>query len=172
MQQSISYVEKAQNIIETLLPNWRVLSVEGHENKVCKILDMNCGLDYLLFSNKTSLVYGLASRVQYNKNYRTFTIRKDRKSGTRTEYEKRKIALAVDGITPLYTMQMYVEDGQILGLALTYTKDLIKFIDEGHAEIKRTLSDKIGQAEFYICKWDKMKNLGYTVLEYNYENNK
>ena len=47
------------------------------------------------------------------------------------------------------------------------TADLVDFIAKGFAEERQTLSDKIGQAAFYVCEWDKMKACGYTVQEYS-----
>ena len=168
MQRSMLYVEKARPIIQKLLPGWTLSVVEGiSDNKICTLLDLDCGIDYLL--HRESFVFGLASRVQYGKNWRTFTIRKMRESATKTEYEKRKSAIAVEGIIPKYDMQLYVDSNneEILGLAIAKTKDLIEFIECGYAEEKATGMDKIGQAKFYICSWDKLKELGYTVLEYN-----
>ena len=166
MQESMSWVERAKDVIGMLIPGWRVMAVEGRQDEICRILDVNCGVDYLLYSEKSSLVFGVASRVQYNKNYRTFTVRRARESGAVTEYDKRRTALAVNSIAPFYSMQMYIEDKKISGLAITRTDDLIKFIEAGRAEVKKTLSDKIGQANFYICRWDAMRDFGCTVLEY------
>ncbi|MBQ3450108.1 MAG: hypothetical protein IJG34_09475 [Synergistaceae bacterium] len=44
---------------------------------------------------------------------------------------------------------------------------MMNFIHEGHAYELKTKADKIGQAEFYVCNWDKMKKYGYKVIEYS-----
>ena len=168
---SIIVKEKINPIIETLRPGWRVFSIEGEENTLSKILDMNCGLDYLLHSKNFELVYGIASRIQYGVNYRTFTVRKTRESHTKTEYEKRKISIACDSIYPKYTMQAYIVDNEVQSLAIIQTKDLIEAIELcRYSDIKKTHSDKVGQAEFYICKWDDLKKY-YKVNEYNKKEN-
>lgn len=70
------------------------------------------------------------------------------------------------GFYPAYTMQAYVLGDKVQGLALTKTIDLIDYIKKGYADERRTGDNKIGQAEFYVCKWDKMKYCGYEVREY------
>ena len=164
----MTYVEKARPIIQNLLPGWTISVVEGNDdNEICALLDMNCGIDYLL--HRSSLVFGLASRVQYGKNWRTFTIRQMRETAVKTEYEKRKSAIAVGGIVPKYDMQMYVDRDkeEILGLAIAKTADIIEFIERGYAEEKFTGINQVGRAKFYVCDWDRMKDLGYKVLEYD-----
>ncbi len=158
--------KKIQPIVAQLWRGWKLLPVEGETNEVCKILDMSCGVDYLLYSEDFSFVYGVASRVQYGKNYRTFTVRKERDSKAVTEYEKRVSAIHNKALYPKYTMQSYIVDENVIGLAIVKTADLIDFIGLGRADVMSTNIDKIGQAEFYVCKWDLMKDYGYTVLEY------
>ena len=167
MHVSMSWIDKAKSIIESLLPGWKIVAIEGKDDEICRILDINCGIDYLLCSQKSSLAFGLASRVQYDHNYRTFSIRSKRDSGAKTEYEKRKVAIAVNALIPIYTMQIYIEDNQISGLAIAKTIDILEFIERGYAIKMKTSPSKKGQAEFYVCEWDMMKSLGYTVLEYD-----
>ena len=164
---SSSWVEKMKPIIEELLNGWRIIPVEGEDNIICKILDMSCGIDYLMTSPKSNIVTGMASRVQYSKNYRTFTVRKERESQSITEFDKRKDAILYGGLYPKYTMQAYIVNNDIDGLAIIKTKDLIEFIKCGFAEEKQTGMNKIGQASFYICEWDKIKENGYKIREYN-----
>lgn len=170
MQKSFTLVNNSvKPVVEKLLPGWHLTQVEGKNNEVCKMLDISCGVDYLLHSEKSALVLGIASRIQYDKNYRTFTVRKERESGALTEYEKRKQAISIGAIYPYYTMQAYMNDNKVSGLAITKTADLIDFIKNGYAEEKHTSFDKIGQANFYVCEWDFMKYCGYKVLEYKGE---
>lgn len=168
---SVIVNDKIKPIIASFWPNWKLMPVEGENNEICKLLDMSCGVDYLLYSQGFSFIYGVASRVQYGKNYRTFTVRKERENGTLTEFAKRDIAISKGAIFPCYCMQAYIIDGDIASFAIAKTADLINFIKGGHAEVKKTNSDKIGQAEFYACEWDVMKCCGYTVLEYKEGNN-
>ena len=159
--------EKIMPVVRKLFPDWHLMQVEGKEDEVCSKLDMSCGIDYLMYSDKMDLVYGVASRIQYGANYRTFTVRKSRESGALTEYHKRSQAIFLGGLYPKYSMQAYVIDDGVAGLAMTKTADLIDFIAKDFAEERQTLSDKIGQAAFYVCEWDKMKACGYTVREYS-----
>ena len=78
---SVIVNDKIKPIIESFWPGWELIPVEGENNEICKLLDMSCGVDYLLYSQGFSFIYGVASRVQYGKNYRTFTVRKEREMG-------------------------------------------------------------------------------------------
>ena len=167
MRLSMKYVEQAAPIIGLLMSGWELIPVEGQANEVCRVLDMQCGIDYLLYSKYSGQVYGLASRVQYGRNYRTFTVRKERESGAKTEYKKRIDASTYGGLSPQYTMQAYVKDGEINGLAVVKTEDLLNFIEKGLADEGRTGANKDGQATFYICGWDKLRDAGYAVKEYS-----
>ena len=167
MKKSTENVNKAiRPIVEKLLSCWKLMQVEGKEDEVCKLLDMSCGLDYLIHSEKSGLILGLSSRVQYDGNYRTFTVRKERESGALTEYEKRTQAMTSCGIYPYYTMQAYMNDGEVKGLGITKTSDLIEYIRKGYADEKETGMNRIGQAKFYVCHCDDMKIKGYKVIEY------
>lgn len=168
---SVIVNDKIKPIIASFWPNWKLIPVEGENNEICKLLDMSCGVDYLLYSQDLSLVYGIASRVQYGVNYRTFTVRKERDGGAVTEYEKRISAIYSNAFYPKFTMQAYIIGDNVAGLAIVQTKALMKFITDGWAEVKHTNSDKIGQAEFYACKWDIMKKLRCPILEYKEGNN-
>ena len=169
MRKSMAFVDKARPIIAGLLNGGYILSVEGDDNKVCKMLDMTCGTDYFQVYENSGLVFGIASRFQYGKNWASFTVRKARQSGAVTEYEKRKKAIERGGIYPFLTMQAYIDEnsGEVNGLAITKTTDLMRFVDAGMAYEQHTRQDKIGQAAFYVAYWDKMQSAGYTVLIYD-----
>ena len=157
MTESGKWVLSAEPIVRGLLSDWHLVPVKGKDDTVSRILDTACGIDYLLCSPTAPNVYGVASRVQYGKNYRTFTVRKER---------ERAKSIAHGGINPYYTMQAYVEDGEISGLAIVKTHDLMEYIERGFADQTKTREDKAGQAKFYVCGWDDMRKAGYSVKEY------
>lgn len=80
-------------LIAPIIPymfNGELTPVEGDASVVAKMLDMQCGIDYLLVNN--GLVYGIASRIQRLKPgvipWNTFTVRNERESESTTEFEK------------------------------------------------------------------------------------
>lgn len=166
MRRSMTYVNIAKPIISKLLGGGCVLPVEGSDNEVCKMLDATCGTDYFQVYDSLGLVYGVASRVQYTKNYRSFTIRNARAGGAMTEFEKRKLAIARGGVYPKLTMQMYVDGETISGIGIAKTADLISFVEAGLARERKTGVDQVGQATFYVAFWDEMIRAGIKVLEY------
>ena len=60
--------------------------------EMAKLLDTLAGID-VWYINRLNGMRGIASRIQTGVNYKTFTVRNKRKSGAKTEYEKRKIAI-------------------------------------------------------------------------------
>lgn len=166
MAESSKWALSAEPIVRGLLSDWHLVPVEGKDDTVSRILDTACGIDYLLCSPTAPNVYGVASRVQYGKNYRTFTVRKERDTGIETEYGKRTKSITNGSISPYYTMQAYVKDGQIIGLAIVKTNDLMEYIERGFADEAKTREDKTGQAKFFVCGWDDMRKAGYSVKEY------
>jgi len=139
--------------------------VEGITIKpMAKMLDTLAGID-IWYINKSNGMRGIASRIQTGPNYKTFTVRKKRESGAKTEYEKRKIAIEKGYLYPYLTVQAYVtDDNKLLSFAIAKTKDIIDAIDAGLWHKNHTGPDQIGQAEFYVVNWQDMKNAGYEII--------
>lgn len=129
-------------------------------------LDAYAGIDAWHIVGGTG-IRGIASRVQVCqpplRPYNTFTIRRSRESGTKTEYEKRKEAIESDKgwLYPHLTVQSYVtqrKDGQLLSFGVARTRDVITdiahWIEHGepqgdsHVYIRRTYN-----ASFYVVTW-------------------
>lgn len=150
---AINWVEQAEPILSGLMNGWHLIPVGNMKDEVNKILNIDCGIDYLLYSEVTRDAYGVAVRVQFGKNYRTFTVPKERESGTKT----------AGLIFPYYTMQVYIDGERLIGLGLVKTVDLMSFIDRGFA------SNKTGK--FHVCHFDDLRLAGYTVKEFLIEQN-
>ena len=168
MRQSMNRVERARPIIAELLNGGEIIPVEGDDNEVCKLLDMTCGTDYLQAYKDKGLVWGVASRIQIVRSgmeqYNTFTVRKARESGASTEYEKRAYAIKHGGVYPFLTMQAYVDENEnFLSVGIAKTTDVMEFVEKGYAQTNHTGSNQIGQASFFVCRWNEMQNRGYKV---------
>lgn len=144
-----------------------IFSIENQSSDLAKILDNHCGIDSLIKNNRNSLVYGIASRIQFtNKSYGTFTIRDKRDNNTLTEFGKRQFALKNGGIYPYYTLQAYVtEKHHLLNMAIMKTADLFNYIEKYPNEVteKHTQNNKIGQASFKVCKWQNISQKGFSI---------
>ena len=178
MRKSMAFVDVARPIIRGLLNGGETLAVEGDDNEVCRMLDMTCGTDYFHVWDSKGLVWGVASRIQdYNPDadrngrgpFNSFTVRKARASGVKTEYEKRKYAIEHHGVYPYLTMQAYIntKSGEVESLALVRTEDLMDFVDKGLASERHTGAAQTGQAAFFVAYWDEMIQAGYKVLKYS-----
>lgn len=172
MGESNDRVMRAKPIILDLLKGDDLLPVECEDNKVLQMLDRTCGIDYYHVFEKYGFAWGIGSRVQPidpgTKPWNTFTVRLDRESGAMTEYQKRKRAIERGGTYPYLTLQLYVSslDDGVLSLGIARTQDIIEFIDRGLAFKQHTRCDKIGQASFYVVRWEAMVGYGYKVLTY------
>lgn len=110
---------------------------------------------------------GIASRVQFgDKDYRSFTVRYKRKSGTITEYEKRKSAIYGDRglLYPYLTVQAYLtENNEFMSAGIIKTKDLFDCLDNPKLyETRITRSD--GNI-FRFVRWSKIEKLVQTISE-------
>lgn len=169
MRTSMGYLAKAENIIKRLLNGGDLLPVEGSDDEVCKMLDLTCGIDYFHVYNN-GLTWGVASRMQYNcdTGWNTFTVRTERESGAKTEFEKRKFAIQHGGEYPFLTMQGYFDKNEnVISLGIAKTIDVMDCVDKGVGYYQHTKNDKIGQAKFYVIPWENMMKSGYKVLVYN-----
>ncbi len=150
--------------------------VEGvTKYEMAKTLDQLAGIDLWYFNPKYG-IRGVASRIQFgNKNWRTFTVRKNRESQVSTEYEKRSQAIKKEWLYPILTIQGYFneQNNTVLGFAIAKTTDILWMIDNGYYYLRKTGIEQIGQAEFYVVKWDEMKgkNLNITIYK-EYSGNK
>ena len=138
--------------------------LEGDTHPLCRLLDITGGIDYL-HESQHGLLRGIASRVQSgSRNWATFTIRKERSSGARTEYEKRCAAIAANALYPFFTVQSYFDtQGQLLGYAIVRTDQLFKVIQQGQCSENQcsenqcnenqTGDRQIGQATFLYVSW-------------------
>ena len=102
MRKSVDFQKLIKPTLERALQGG-LITVEGNTiDETAKLLDTLAGID-LWFVNKERGMRGIASRIQYSKNWRTFTIRLERDTGTKTEYEKRKYAIDNNYLYPVIT---------------------------------------------------------------------
>jgi hypothetical protein len=118
----------------------RLISTELEGGKLADIFDKYAGIDAIhVWRDK---VRGVAVRVQWGFNYKTFTIRYKRRSGVVTEYAKRLDAIrGGDGaLYPYLTIQAYAEKrdgGRLLSYAVVVTEDLYDYIEKHLPETER-----------------------------------
>ena len=123
-------------------------------------LDQVAGIDAWIIQ-RDMYMFGLASRVQWDVAYKTFTVRMRRPNGMATEYEKRKAQIATSGsVYPKWTCQAYVRDGGLLCAALASTKDVIAAVSLGLG-YERKAYDGV---TFWVVPWRDLWNEGCVSL--------
>lgn len=134
--------------------NGKFVLVEGDGHRLLKELDRISGID--LVSIFEGQIRGIASRCQWGNDWQTFTIRKERYTGSTTEYEKRIAAIAGNGMYPMLTLQMYFDHrstNNLLSFGIMKTVDLYNLIETRPDIVKQNESDNV----FIFIHWLAIK---------------
>lgn len=143
------------------------VSEKGFERR----LDMLAGIDAWQVVSSRGAMRGIASRIQYGGcGWASFTIRRSRGTGARTELEKRLSAhrnRREGWLLPALTVQAYLSnrtDGQVLCVGVVYTADLYDFIESGTAGKDWTVQrNPVDGNTFAVVWWDDLSRAGYTI---------
>lgn len=147
--------------------NCEITSVEIIDTNLAKILDTECGIDYITKKRKGG-VFGISARVNFLENmHETVTIRVSRGKGDKyrtkgIEFQKGLDAYKKEGVLPLiayYGLQMdaskYDAKSDIKRLILYNRKQLFLYAEKNFKDIKDT-------------KLKEVKEDGNTYLEFKY----
>jgi len=154
-------MSSATNAIKNVMPllnkcvSGELISIENTGNKILDMLDQCSGIDMLSLSNGN--IKGIACRVQWGRNWDSFTIRLQRHTGTKTEYQKRIDSINNGSFYPYLTMQAYLDnkrDNKILSLAVIKTIDLYELIDTHNYLFRKRKSDNV----FLYVNWLDIKH--------------
>jgi hypothetical protein len=177
----VDFREKVAPVLEEWADS-RTVSVEAvTDSEMAEELDQTAGVDSWSIK-QDDIVRGVASRVQYldglpfNTPPDTFTIRKQRQSGARTEFEKRLRAIRKNGLYPHWTTQAYLDEprGELLSVGRIKTKTLIEYINDGsEADSDYNVIRPPDEASFFSVNWWRVNELGLGVRTHRpYKNEK
>lgn len=159
LQDATKAIESIKDTVLPRLISGKLHSIENADNKILLMMDQVSGID-LIRQNSAGL-QGVASRVQFGHSFNTFTIRSKRKSGAKTELEKRLQQIKEGYFYPAFTLQAYFDnrkDLNLLSIAIIRTEDLYLFIKKGNKVYTRE-SDNV----FKYCKWSDLKKSGCAI---------
>ena len=129
----------------------KILPTERHENELETEIDRNAGIDGVIVDSD-GWTFGYSSRVQFGTNYVSFSIRRSRPSGAKTEFDKLNNP---QQIKPSYHVQTFVKDDEkSAAVAIVETTDLLRYIYK-HPDQWRPNKD--GETFFYI-PWRELEN--------------
>jgi len=163
-----------ERVVGPVLEDWsdaNNIAVESvTDSEMAEKLDTVAGVDSWQVRSD-DMVRGVGSRVQYMDGLcfdtppDTFTVRKERQSGVKTEFEKRLNAIRNDGLYPYWTTQAYLteREGELESLARVKTKELILHIESGQDGEEYQVVEPKGQASFYVVRWSTLEELGIGV---------
>ena len=150
-----------ESIKSNIFKGCHVANLEQSTDETLLMLDQYSGIDYIIKKPDNNML-GVAARIQWGNNWETFTIRKSRHTGTKTEYEKRKDAIKQGYFYPALTMQAYfTKDIKHLGSAIIKTKKLYDFIDWNPEKVHQRKSDNI----FIYVNWGDLIDYGIVIYE-------
>lgn len=132
-----------------------ILPTERHDSDLATALDQCAGIDGIIV-NAAHWAFSYSSRVQFGKNFETFTIRRSRPSGATTEADKLFHAWRIQAPMPTYHVQTFIsENEQSAVVAVAPTVDLLKFVGK-HSDQWRATRD--GET-FYFIPFNDLENV-------------
>ena len=169
-QSQSDFIRLLQKPLEQLLEG-NIVSTECEET-VARLLDIRAGIDAILDHPKFGL-HGMGIRIQYGRNYRTFTIRKQRETQAKTEYAKYADAMLEDAMKTKLSIHAYIDEksGALHGAAIALTRDIYGCIDRGLSDVRVTGNDQIGRAAFYVVDWDTLHDNNLWIHEFKPKEN-
>ena len=168
-QSAAAFLQVVWPCVRSAFGDGDLISVESvTDSNMARHLDMLAGIDAWHIQTGAGM-RGIASRVQVGTSWRSFTIRLELDSGAETEYAKRGRALAAAPgrwLFPYLTCQAYLGswDGPLLSAAVAKTSDIIKCVDRGWCEKRRT-----DNASFAVVFWSVMTQHDLAVKTYEGE---
>jgi len=147
----------------------RMINIEEQVTKTDRVLDQQCGIDYLLDTRLS--VIAVSSRIQLIKagrtSYRTFTVRCGR-NGFASELEKMKLAyLDPQILRSGITLHAYLDPNQtILMMAVIKTRDLAEYVTSYEEIIDRKTNGEDG-TQFLSIPCAHLEHAGYTIDYYS-----
>lgn len=146
-------------------------AVEGKGTELSADLDMRAGID--AYQRWDRAMRGIACRVQWEKDYRSFTVRTSRPNGTETEYQKRLTVIKRrdEGfIYPYWTIQAYLDQpgGTLLSAAVAKTAELYLWIEQYERNVRQLPRKKArnGGEGFLYVGWDLYRLSGNYLFVY------
>jgi len=163
LQYSIDAIEKIRLSVLPKLISGNILNNQIPDNEINKFLDRDSGFDY--FRENEHGLQGIASRVQFDDCFNSFTIRLERDSGNKTEFEKRNYSIEHGYMYPEFTMQSYFDnrtDFNLISIAIIKTIDLFNH----YKLFKEDFITKASKnATFLSVHWNYLKNLRIKVYK-------
>lgn len=131
----------------------QIHSFENHANEAEKAFDC-AGIDGFII--RDGMVYFFASRVQFGRNYQSFSIRGYRPTGAKTEFTKLQQAIEKCEPMPTYHVQCFVAaDEQAATVAVARTIDLVQYVENHNAEKRRTSTGE----EFFVVPFSAIERI-------------
>jgi hypothetical protein len=152
--------------IEKIFKQNKLLNIENNSTELARMLDCFAGIDYIVLHKKLKSLFGVASRINFNKNYhKHVTIRYERSTGTKTEYQKRVDAI-LSKTNQLYasiTMQIDSnEDKNKILRAIVFESDKLYIAIHNNMEVFKAnyLRECYDGNKFFSIPYEVIQEIG------------
>lgn len=149
---TIFYEANKSYILKQLKHKGELISVELDTKALANQFDMKAGIDYVFVNHELGSLQGVAARVNFWwKTKGHLTIRYKRKTGGKTEYEKRIKSINGNSMYPNLTMQMdSTVDKKIEKGIILLTKDLYQYIDANKKNVIEKYMNVCSEGNNYL----------------------
>lgn len=155
--------------IRHLLGGGRLVSNESAAmSGLMRDFDVLAGIDAWHAIDEQGVMRGIASRIQWGENWRTFTIRRERPNGVNTELAKRLYAIdhpEHNWLVPAITVQAYLTKpkpgGRLLQAGIIRTRDLYQYARANPCRRPRRNPEDGVWFDWY--SWADLSRAGYRV---------
>lgn len=156
-------------VVPHLLPvigGGKIIQVESSAcDDVRGVLDKSASIDAFHHIDDSG-VRPIASRVQYNCHYGSFTVRLTRHTGATTEMEKISRAISNGTMRPHMHVHSYVRgETELIEGACVETDVLWRFMNT-HPECVHTRRNRYDDNEFHFVWWRDMQCHGYEIMRF------
>lgn len=132
-----------------------ILTTELQDSALATALDTKAGVDGIIVTDDGQ-IFNFASRVQFGKNYKAFSIRRTRPTGEMTEFSKLTRAQKTGAAMPFVHIQTFVaEDNQSAVVAIAPTRNLISYIVNHADQWRKNFSGET----FYFAPWQELNGV-------------
>lgn len=146
------------------------LRMEKRKDVNMKKADTKYGIDYLLILHNGNKI-GISQRIQWDHDYRSFTIRANTHTGWKTELHKRYQEYENNNFKIDYIIQSYIINNRVISIGMIRPKNLYDFHKKYPKEVKRYKNSQ-DYNEFDVIYWHSLKKHKYPLRLYDIKNDK
>lgn len=134
--------------------NVKIERIEGQDFPGAEILDKYACIDYIV-KQPYNLPFFISTRAEFSRNYRNFTICKERPNCKNVEFYKLKKGIDENSLRPKYLFHAFVIEDRLRSMAMAKAEDVLDMILRGKCDLKENRF--FPGTWFYRVSWNAME---------------